>query len=70
MKEKMEKYKEALIIAGGIVIASAAALIANQCGYKCGWHKGFQKGCDCLFLAMAKEFPDHDYSEFLTKYTK
>lgn len=70
MKEKLKEYKNVLIFAGGAMLASAAAIIAGYYGYKVGNDDGFQRGCDMLFCAMVKEFPDRDYSEFLTKYRK
>lgn len=64
MKEKIKKYKREIFL-GTCTIAMVTCSIL---GARKARRDGFQHGCDVMFGAFCKEFPDLNLSEFWDKY--
>lgn len=62
--KKIEKIEDGLLKVG--VVSSIIAL--GLFGIRKIYDKGFQTGCEILFAAMIKEFPDIDHKSFYEKY--
>lgn len=66
MKEKIQNHKKEIVVGASVVAMSILAV----CGMNKAYYNGFQRGCDVLFLAMTKEFPEVNFNDFYAKYHK
>lgn len=62
--KKIEKIEDGLLTVGAVSSIIGLGLFAIRKIYD----KGFQTGCEILFAAMIKEFPDIDHKSFYEKY--
>lgn len=62
--KKIEKIENGLLTVGAVSSIIGLSLF----GIRKIYDKGFQTGCETLFTAMVKEFPDIDHKSFYEKY--
>lgn len=62
--KNIEKIENGLLNVGAVSSIIGLSLF----GIRKIYDKGFQTGCETLFAAMIKEFPDIDHKSFYEKY--